>query len=499
MASTAQSPASAAHLPAGLSAGSIDLLVGESLTRTWRARWSEQPTPRQLRDLDGGWISSAELEERTRAKALSLLAAGLVPGDRLLLSAGSSAELVIAYVAALRAGAVVAPLNPAYTEPEVARVVRDARPAAAVVDSRERAEWVRAASERPVPVWGVDLELPAGADAPVDRSTCDDPALLIYTSGTTGRPKGALLTHGNLLASATALELAWRWTPEDALLLTLPLFHLHGLGVGINGSLCAGAAIVLRPRFDVDDVADHCDERISLFFGVPAMYQRLAASDRLGALRKLRLLVSGSAPLPASLAQEVAATTGQIPLERYGMTETVMLTSNPYDGPRRPGTVGVPLPGVDLRLAASGEVEVSGPNVIAGYYQRPDANAEAFTGDGWFRTGDLGEIGDDGYLSLVGRCKDLIITGGFNVHPLEVEEVLEGHPDVREVAVVGRPSDRWGEEVTAVVVAERPVTVEDLRTHAARGLAPHKVPKVIEFARELPRNALGKLQRNELR
>jgi malonyl-CoA/methylmalonyl-CoA synthetase len=499
MSQTAQRPAWAGHLPAGLDVAAVDLLAGESLTRSWQRRWSERPAFPLLRDLDGTWISCEELEERTRAKALALLAAGVVPGARLLLSASTSAEFVVAYVAALRAGAVVVPLNPAYTETEVARVVCDARPAAAVVDDSERAEWIRAAAERPIPIWGVDLDLPAGSDAPLDRSATDDPALLIYTSGTTGRPKGAPLTHGNLLASAAALNLAWRWDPDDRLLLTLPLFHLHGLGVGINGSLCAGAAIVLRAKFDVDDVADHCAGGVSLFFGVPAMFQRLAESGRMGAMRELRLLVSGSAPLPAALANEIEAAAGQVPLERYGMTETVMLTSNPYEGPRRPGTVGFPLPGVDVRLDESGEVEVRGPNVIAGYRERPDANAEAFTADGWFRTGDLGEIGEDGYLTLVGRSKDLIITGGFNVHPLEVEEVLEQHPGVREVAVVGRPSDRWGEEVTAVVVADRPVDAEQLRADAARRLAPYKVPKTIEFAGELPRNALGKLQRNELR
>jgi malonyl-CoA/methylmalonyl-CoA synthetase len=195
----------------------------------------------------------------------------------------------------------------------------------------------------------------------------------------------------------------------------------------------------------------------------------------------------------------VAEAAGQLPLERYGMTETVMLTSNPYDGPRKPGTVGFPFPGVELRLAAAGEVEVRGPNVIAGYYQRPDANAEAFTDDGWFRTGDLGELDDDGYLRLVGRSKDLIITGGFNVHPREVEEALATHPDVLEVAVVGRASPTWGEQVTAVVVAERPIAIEDLRAHAAKSLAPYKVPKTIEFADELPRNALGKVLRSELR
>jgi malonyl-CoA/methylmalonyl-CoA synthetase len=209
--------------------------------------------------------------------------------------------------------------------------------------------------------------------------------------------------------------------------------------------------------------------------------------------------VSGSAPLPAVLAQEVARQAGQIPLERYGMSETVMLTSNPYDGPRKPGTVGFQLPGVELRLAELGEVEVRGPNVIAGYYQRPEADDEAFTDDRWFRTGDLGELDEDGYLRLAGRSKELIITGGYNVHPREVEEALGTHPHVREVAVIGRASEAWGEEVTAVVVAQRPIDANELRAYAARHLASYKVPKRIEFASELPRTALGKLRRRELK
>lgn len=306
------------------------------------------------------------------------------------------------------------------------------------------------------------------------------------------------LTHGNLLASATALSLAWRWEPGDQLLLALPLFHVHGLGVGLFGTLCAGASLVLRRRFDPDDVGECCAEGVSMFFGVPAMYQRLAKDGRAAALRRLRLLVSGSAPLPAELANEIAKVAGQLPLERYGMTETVMLTSNPYDGTRKPGTVGFPLPGVELRLAPDGEVRVRGPNVIEHYYQRRDADAEAFTGDRWFRTGDLGSFDEDGYLRLIGRSKELIITGGENVFPREVEEAIATHPDVREVAVVGRPSERWGEEVTAVVVTERAVKVEELRSHAARQLAPYKVPKQIEFVDELPRNAMGKIVRGEL-
>jgi malonyl-CoA/methylmalonyl-CoA synthetase len=229
------------------------------------------------------------------------------------------------------------------------------------------------------------------------------------------------------------------------------------------------------------------------------MYQRLVASGRAPALASLRLLVSGSAPLPAALAGELERATGQVPLERYGMTETIMLTSNPYDGPRKPGTVGFALPEVQVRLDELGEVQVRGPNVIAGYYRQPEADAEAYTDDRWFRTGDLGEFDDDGYLRLVGRSKELIISGGYNVYPREVEEVLATHPDVLEVAVVGRPSDAWGEEVTAVVVARRPLRPDALRAHAARSLAPYKVPKRIEFVEELPRNALGKVLRRNLR
>jgi malonyl-CoA/methylmalonyl-CoA synthetase len=477
-----------------------DLLRDGSLPGRFVRLWRERPNPRQLRDVDGAWISSEELERRTRTAALRLLGAGLEPGERMILSGPSSAALLIAYLAALRAGLVVVPLNPAYTPTEVARIVAGARPAAAAVDDEGIAAAVAAASDSEIPIFGTEVALPDGPDAEIDAAGADDVALLVYTSGTTGLAKGAPLTHANLLSSATALGLAWRWDPEDRLLLSLPLFHMHGLGVGVNGSLAAGAGIELRPGFDAGDVTSRCGgDGVTLFFGVPAMYQRLAESGSLPALSRLRLLVSGSAPLPAALALTIGAAAGQLPLERYGMTETAMLTSNPYEGPRKPGTVGLPLPGVSLRLGASGEVEVSGPNVISGYHERPDADAEAFTADGWFRTGDLGELDDDGYLTLVGRSKDLIISGGFNVHPREVEEALESHPDVREAAVIGRPSERWGEQVTAVVVAERALEAERLREHAAGRLAPYKVPKEIEFAAELPRNALGKLQRNRLR
>ncbi len=534
MGANPDNPIWAQHLPAGVSAGDPGLLADRSLPGRWTRRWRERPSFPQLCDVDGTWLTSTELEHRTRTAAAQLSGAGLAPGDRLLLSGLASASLVIAYIAALRAGIVVVPVNPAYTAAEVARIVRDARPAAAAVDSRELAHWIERASEQPVMLAGVDLaglrgagdsggrgggagcdsgrvidsggsratidRAPRDSGQMIDRPGSDDLALLVYTSGTTGVPKGVPLTHGNLLASATAVNLAWRWEQDDTLLLALPLFHVHGLGVGLNGTLCAGASVALRSKFDPSDVAAYANARAcSLFFGVPTMYQRLVSIGGAAALASLRLLVSGSAPLAASLAREIERATGQVPLERYGMTETIMLTSNPYDGPRKPGTVGFALPEVALQLADSGEVQVRGPNVIVSYYQQPAADAESFTSDGWFRTGDLGEIDDDGYLRLVGRSKELIISGGYNVYPREVEEVLGTHPDVREVAVVGRPSDTWGEEVTAVVVVQRPVDADELRAHAARSLAPYKVPKRIEFADDLPRNALGKILRGQLR
>ncbi|MPZ89418.1 MAG: AMP-binding protein [Nitriliruptorales bacterium] len=493
-------PAWNVHLTDEWRSDALDLLADESLPGRWTRRWLERPAWPQVQDIDDRWITSMELEDRTRQVAQRLLGAGLKPGDRFVVSASATADLVVVYIAALRAGLVVVPLNTGYTRAEVERIVADAQPAGAAVDDRERAAWIsEAAAGEPVIV-GIEVELAGSAEADLDRVTRDDPALLVYTSGTTGRPKGALLTHGNMLASATAVSLAWRWQPDDRLLLTLPLFHVHGLAVGINGTFTTGASVVLRPRFDVTDVFGRADAgAVSLFFGVPAMYQRLASTPGAAALRRLRLCVSGSAPLPPTVANAIAAATGHIPLERYGMTETIMLTSNPYAQRRKVGTVGFPFPGVELRLGDAGEVEVRGPNVISGYWQQPAATAQAFTADGWFRTGDLGEFDEDGYLRLVGRSKDLIITGGYNVYPREVEEVLLTHPGVQDAAVVGRSSDEWGEEVTAVVIADGDLGVDELRAHAAENLAAYKVPKRIEFVDDLPRNALGKVLRQELR
>jgi len=449
-------------------------------------------------DVEGPWVTAGELEARSRRVAGRFAGAGLVPGDRVLFSTATSVELVVAHVAAYRSGLVVVPTNTAYTEREVAHVVCDAGVRAAVVDDADRARWVRDAGGDDVIVVGPEVDLPDAPPPSLDAVAPDDLAHLGYTSGTTGAPKGAALTHGNLLANSEGLERAWRWTTEDRLVLALPLFHAHGLCNGLHGTLLAGASAVLLPGFDVDGVLDAATTHdATLFFGVPTMYHRLATSPRAAELGRLRLCVSGSAALPAELHEALRRDAGVSVLERYGMTETNMLVSNPYEGERRAGTVGLPLPGVEVRLAdGSGEIEVRGPNVFAGYWQRPEASAEAFTADGWFRTGDLGDHDEAGYLRILGRAKELIITGGYNVYPREVEDVLCAHPAVTEAAVVGVPSPEWGETVVAHLVGTG--DTEAVQAWAEAELAPFKRPRRYHWVESLPRNALGKLQKHLL-
>jgi malonyl-CoA/methylmalonyl-CoA synthetase len=395
---------------------------------------------------------------------------------------------------------VVVPVNGAYREREIAHIVKDARPSAALVDTRERGEWItRAAAPASVTVVGPAVELADGPAPTLDACALADGAMLCYTSGTTGTPKGALLSHANVLASPAALQLAWRWDPDDRLVLALPLFHMHGLGVGLHGTLLSGASVVLQPKFDPDTVLDAARaEHATLFFGVPTMYERLARSARVHELSVLRLCVSGSAPLPADLHQRIASEGGTTVLERYGLTETLMNSSNPYDGERRAGTVGFALPGVEIKLGDGDEILVRGPNVFGGYWEQPDATRAVFDAEGWFATGDIGAFDDDGYLSIVGRSKDLIISGGFNVYPREVEDVLRSYPGVADVAVVGTPSDEWGEIVTAVIVADDGLDPDALLEYAGGELAPFKRPRQVRFVDELPRNALGKVLRHEL-
>jgi malonyl-CoA/methylmalonyl-CoA synthetase len=471
------------------------------LTHSWAVHWNDTPERPCLFFGPDETLSYGELEAASRRAASRLHGTGLVAGDRVLVSSASSAHLVIAHVACLRLGLVVVPTNTAYREAEVRHVVADARPRAAIVDDPERGLWIQAADDS-IRVVSPDLPL---ADAPtpeLDIAAPNDPALIGYTSGTTGRPKGAVLSHQNLLASVEALRLAWRWTPDDRLILTLPLFHIHGLGVGLHGTLHAGASAVVLSGFEPDSVFDAIAENeATLFFGVPTHYHRLIESTRVEELARLRLCVSGSAPLPADLHTRFEARTGQRIVERYGMTETLMLVSNPIEGERRPGSVGLPLPGVEMRLVGDpAEIEVRGPNVFAGYWERTEANAEAFRDDGFFRTGDLGELDDAGYLTITGRARELLISGGYNVYPREVEEALGEHSRIIECAVVGTHSPEWGDTITAYVVTgpEDSITAEGIRDFLAPRLARYKHPRIVHRIDALPRNALGKVQKHRL-
>jgi malonyl-CoA/methylmalonyl-CoA synthetase len=488
-----------AHLPDGVLPGDVDLAQGHTLAGAWAAAWARDPRREVLRSFDGIRMSAGELAERSALAAGRYAAAGLRPGDPVLMSAPPSLDLIVSYVGAIRYGLTVVPANTAYTAAELAHLVEDAGPLVAVVDDPRRLDGTYLSCATP------DLGgLPPARDGiPLDLATPDDIALIVYTSGTTGKPKGALLTHANLLASAHAIRLAWRWTPDDRLVLCLPLFHVHGLGVGLHGSLVAGGSAVVLPGFDAAAVGTAIREHeASMFFGVPTMYHRLAGSPHLSELARLRLAVSGSAPLAAELHAAIGAGSGQQVLERYGMSETMMLVSNPYDGERRPGTVGFPLPGVGLRLS-DGQIEVRGPNVFSGYFRRPEATEQAFTDDGWFRTGDLGKLDADGYLRIQGRTSELIITGGYNVYPREVEEVLSAHPGVSEAVVTGVPSKEWGELVAAFVVPRNVVNMQrlerDLVDWCGDQLASYKRPRVWRFIERVPRNALGKPLRHELR
>ena len=493
--------------------GSEELTAGGSLPAVWREHAGRQPGRPCLHDPAAGWISRGELAEDGAEAAGRLYAAGLRRGDRVLLCAPAGIALVAAHTACLRMGLVVVPLNAALRQREVAHISTDAAPRGAIVADPEIRSWVREAAPEAV-VCSSAAELPTGRAPSLDDLDGDEPAILGYTSGTTGAPKGAVLTHANLLAGAEALRHAWGWGSDDRLVLALPLFHMHGLGVGLHGTLHAGASAVLQPSFNPEAVIEAVREHAAtLFFGVPTMYNRLTGSERVAELAQLRLAVSGSAPLPAELHRHFEALTGLRVLERYGMTETVMLVSNPLDGDRRPGSVGFPLPGVELRLlppgecpesaqetgdGTTGEIWVRGPNVFAGYWRRPGTGPRA---DGWFRTGDVGRRDVDGYLYLEGRSGELIITGGSNVYPREVEEQLADHPDIAEVAVAGRPDEDWGEVVTAYVVPAggRPApSVGELRSHVAERLAPYKHPRSVVAVKAIPRNALGKVQRHLL-
>lgn len=449
----------------------------------------------------------------------ALHAAGVGLGARVVVQAEKSPRMLALYAAAIASGAVFLPLNPAYTSDELAYFLRDSQASLLLVDPARIGALMPLAHDLSV---RIDSLGPGGsfdaiaADmpdslAPVSRSE-DDLAALLYTSGTTGRSKGAMMTQRNLLSNAQELVALWRFTPEDVLLHALPIFHTHGLFVATNVVALARAQMIFLPRFDVDAVLDVLPQA-STMMGVPTFYTRLLADARLDRARvaHMRLFISGSAPLLAETHAAWQARTGHAILERYGMTETNMLTSNPYDGPRRPGTVGPPLPGVSLRITdldsgavlpqgEIGMIEVKGPNVFQGYWQMPEKTAAEFRPDGWFITGDLGMIDAQGYVSIVGRAKDLIISGGYNIYPKEVELVLDDLPGVLESAVIGVPHPDLGEAVVAVLVPEDDgPDMDGIDTALAKRLARYKCPRACLTMPDLPRNAMGKVQKAALR
>ncbi|MBS9476537.1 malonate--CoA ligase [Ancylobacter radicis] len=471
---------------------------------------------------DGSSVSYGEILTLSARLAGLLVARGVKPGDRLAVQAEKSVAFLALYLAALRAGAVFLPLNTAYTLNEVRYFLGDAEPALFVCGSESEAQARRLAAELGLPaVETLDAD---GAGSLTEAAAAfppsfddvargpDDLAAILYTSGTTGRAKGAMLSHGNLLSNAQVLKECWRFTGDDVLIHALPLFHTHGLFVAANIVLLSGASIFFRTRFDPREAIELMG-RATCLMGVPTFYTRLL--DQPGLTREatahMRLFVSGSAPLLAETHRAFRERTGHAILERYGMTETCMNTSNPYEGERIAGTVGFPLPGVSIRITdptsgaalADGEigmVEVKGPNVTKGYWRMPEKTASEFH-DGYFITGDLGMIDPRGYLHIVGRGKDLVITGGFNVYPKEIEGEIDAIEGVVESAVIGVPHPDFGEGVTAIVVPGKGASLTERSIlQALEGrLAKFKQPKRVFFVEELPRNTMGKVQKNTLR
>ncbi len=438
---------------------------------------------------DGQAISYGDLEAGAAHVAGRLIAEAVQPGDRVGVQAEKSAEAIMVYLGVLKAGAVFLPLNSAYTASEVDYFIGDAEPKVFITDPPA---WVEAARAHPA------------VAASVPRAAADL-ACLIYTSGTTGRSKGAMLSHGALAANALALHAAWGFTPDDVLLHALPIFHVHGLFVALHCAFLSGCPMVWLPRFDDAAVLAGLD-RATVMMGVPTFYTRLLANP--GFTREtadgVRLFVCGSAPLLPSTFAEFEARTGQAILERYGMSEAVIITTNPLDGDRIAGSVGFPLPGVELRIGGgedTGVIEIRGPSVFSAYWRMPEKTAEEFTADGYFITGDVGRCDPDGRVWISGRAKDLIISGGYNVYPKEIELVLDELPGVTESAVIGVPHPDFGEGVVAVVIGPSPGEADEaaMITEARRQLAAYKVPKRVIFVDDLPRNAMGKVQKNLLR
>jgi malonyl-CoA/methylmalonyl-CoA synthetase len=460
--------------------------LSAGLFATLRAGFPADLTAPALVEPSGQTLSYAALLARSGGIAAALRDRGLGPGDRMVVQTGKSVEALLLYLAAVRAGIVYVPLNPGYTRAELDYFLQDSEPGLFVDD-----------------VALAELATAPPTDFAEPELGTEDIAAILYTSGTTGRSKGAMLSQGNLASNAGALIREWRFTAIDRLVHALPIFHVHGLFVATHCALGSGASMLWLPAFDADAILDALPHSTALM-GVPTFYTRLLARPELTPelCAGMRLFVSGSAPLSAETHREFEGRAGHRILERYGMTETGMLTSNPYAGERLAGSVGPALPGVDVRIAEPdaggvGGIEVRGPNVTGGYWRNSEKTVESFTEDGWFITGDLGRVDERGYVWIVGRAKDLIISGGFNVYPAEVEAAIESIDGVAEVAVVGAPHPDLGEAVVAVVVGS--ASAEHVMDALKDQLAAYKRPKLVQIKTTLPRNAMGKIEKAVLR
>jgi malonyl-CoA/methylmalonyl-CoA synthetase len=491
-----------------------------NLYALYAANFPDEKTRPLLTTADGSVFTYKAAEQESARLANSLVALGAQPGDRVTVQAEKSPRCLCLYLACLRAGLVYHPLNTAYRAGELEFFLQNAEPAIVVCGSASQTMIEGITPNTVLAVLTLEND---GSGTLADHSAKQtdvhevvpreesDLAALLYSSGTTGRPKGIMLTHGNLGSNNQTLVEAWGFTKEDCLLHALPIFHVHGLFVGLGCVLMSGASMVWLDKFDIDDVLSAMP-RCSVMMGVPTYYTRLLSEERFSreSCDTIRLFVSGSAPLLAETFSDFESRTGHAILERYGMTETSMNTSNPLNGSRRAGTVGLPLPNVDVRVVGedgttlgtgeNGALQVRGPNVFPGYWRLPEKTAEDFTDDGFFDTGDQAVIDSDGYVSIVGRAKDMIISGGLNIYPKEIEILLDDMSGVVESAVIGLPHPDFGESVVAVIVGtENAPESSDVIAHCKAVLANFKVPKQVHFIDSLPRNAMGKVQKNLLR
>jgi malonyl-CoA/methylmalonyl-CoA synthetase len=471
----------------------------------------------------GETYSYAALEQEVTKLAFFLTELGVCKGDRVAVQVEKSPQVLFLYLACLKAGFIYLPLNTAYTESELVYFIEDAEPVLVVCDPESQALFVRIGENHQLQhIFSLDAHgkgslISACESAPAEFATSacdkDDIAVILYTSGTTGRPKGAMITHGNLAANGLALQKTWQWRQHDILLHALPIFHIHGLFVACHNVFLGGSKMLFVAKFDAQTIIQLLP-KATVLMGVPTFYTRLLDQVEFNrdVCKNIRLFISGSAPLLEQTFEEFQQRTGHTILERYGMTETGMNTSNPVDGARLAGTVGLPVPEVEVRIVSDnnqpvsgdsiGSLQVKGENVFKGYWRMPEKTAEDFTDDGFFITGDLAKYNDQRYISIVGRNKDMVITGGYNVYPKEIELLLDEIEGVKESAIIGLPHKDFGEAVTAVIVPEDTNHVPNEKhiiDRLKQNLANYKVPKKVIILEKLPRNSMGKVQKNVLR